>query len=156
MLFGTVKRTLLEIAGWALLVAGVAALVLPGPGLLMIFFGIAALAPHHRWAHRTLDGVERRATQAARESVATWPRIVIGVLGGVWLAVSGVVWWFGLVNMPVVSAFGVTLGPDLPFEGWGAGVVLLGSAFVAWVLIADSMRRYRFDRSAASSEPAGS
>lgn len=155
LVYGTVKRTLLEFAGWALLLAGIAALVLPGPGLLMIFFGVAVLAPHYRWAHRILDGVERRAKQAARESVETWPRIIIGVLGGVWLAVCGVVWWFGLVNIPVISAFGVTIGPDLPFEGWVTGAVLLASAVVAWVLIADSMRRYRFGAAGTSSEAPG-
>lgn len=134
----------MEIVGWVLLVAGIAALVLPGPGLLMIFFGIAALSQNYGWAHRILDGVERRAKQAARQSVETWPRIVIGVLGGAWLAACGIVWWFGLVDIPVMSAYGITVGPNLPFEGWGSGLVLLASATLAWALIVYSLRHYRF------------
>lgn len=141
---GTVKRAALEILGWVLLIAGIAALVLPGPGLLMIFFAIAALSHNHGWARRVLDPIERRAKQAARESVQNWRRIAVGVLGGVWLAACGLVWWFGLIDIPVMTVFGWTVGPDLPYEGWATGLALLTSAAVAWVLIADSMRRYRF------------
>ena len=41
---GAAKRLLLEILGWVLLLAGIAALVLPGPGLLLMFAGLAILA----------------------------------------------------------------------------------------------------------------
>ena len=45
------KRLVLEVVGWTLVVAGIAALVLPGPGLLMVFGGLAA---------RTVEGALRR------------------------------------------------------------------------------------------------
>ena len=40
---GTAKRIALESLGWLLLVLGVAALFLPGPGLLGIFAGLVNL-----------------------------------------------------------------------------------------------------------------
>jgi hypothetical protein len=41
---GAAKRLVLETLGWVLLVAGVAAIFLPGPGLLGIFAGLALLS----------------------------------------------------------------------------------------------------------------
>ena len=41
---GAAKRIVLEVVGWALLLIGVAALFLPGPGLLCIFAGLALLS----------------------------------------------------------------------------------------------------------------
>src|SRR6478752_1081133 len=49
----------LEILGWLLLAAGVAALVLPGPGLLLLALGLWVLAKNYRWADRLLDPVKR-------------------------------------------------------------------------------------------------
>ena len=41
----TAKRVVLETLGWVLLLAGVAAIFLPGPGLLGIFAGLASILP---------------------------------------------------------------------------------------------------------------
>ena len=41
------KRIALEALGWTLVLAGIAALVLPGPGLLAIFAGLFILSQHH-------------------------------------------------------------------------------------------------------------
>lgn len=51
------KSLALEIVGWVLLVAGAAALVLPGPGLLMVFSGMILLAQRYAWANRWLRPV---------------------------------------------------------------------------------------------------
>ena len=40
----TAKRVVVEGLGWILVVVGIAALVLPGPGLLALFAGVALLA----------------------------------------------------------------------------------------------------------------
>ena len=48
------KRLLLEGLGWILVVVGIAALVLPGPGLLAIFAGMALLATQYEWANAGL------------------------------------------------------------------------------------------------------
>ena len=55
--------------GVVLLVAGTLMLVLPGPGLLVIFIGLALLATEFAWARRALDrlkAVGRRGTQTLR------------------------------------------------------------------------------------------
>ena len=41
---GAAKRVVLEGLGWLLLVLGVAAIFLPGPGLLGVFAGLALLS----------------------------------------------------------------------------------------------------------------
>lgn len=45
-------------AGFALLLAGVAMLLLPGPGWAAIALGLALLAPDFPWAARALDRVK--------------------------------------------------------------------------------------------------
>ena len=45
-----VRHITMLVLGWLLVVAGVLALVLPGPGLLMVFSGLAILSQHYAWA----------------------------------------------------------------------------------------------------------
>jgi uncharacterized protein (TIGR02611 family) len=52
------------IAGFAVLLAGIALLVLPGPGWLLIFIGLAILATEYVWAERLLAAAKRKAEQA--------------------------------------------------------------------------------------------
>jgi uncharacterized protein (TIGR02611 family) len=49
-----------SVGGGALLVAGVAMLVLPGPGLLVIVAGLALLATEFAWAQRPLNAMKAR------------------------------------------------------------------------------------------------
>lgn len=60
------KRVAVAIVGFALLVIGVALLVLPGPGWLIIIAGLAVLATEFVWAERLLDGAKRQAKRAAK------------------------------------------------------------------------------------------
>ncbi len=60
--------------GTLIVLAGVAMLVLPGPGLLAIFVGLQVLAVDIRWAARAEQAVLarlRRATHKARARRAT-------------------------------------------------------------------------------------
>src|SRR6195952_6047403 len=82
----------LEILGWLLLAAGVAALILPGPGLLLLALGVWVLAKNYRWADRLLDPVKRAAYRGASESVTSWPRIIMSTLLAVALIALGVYW----------------------------------------------------------------
>ena len=153
-----VKRLVLEIVGWTLVVVGIAALVLPGPGLLMIFGGLVVLSQQYEWAERRVRPVEIRAKKAAAESVQTWPRIILSALVAGWLLFTGVVW---LVK-PAVPGWWpfdgewwswLVLGtvPDWwPFaDGWWfvgsrpMAVTLIASAAIAFVLIVYSYRAYR-------------
>ncbi len=133
------RRIVLETLGWTLVVAGIAALVLPGPGLLMLFAGMAVLSQRYTWAEKRLRPVEVQAYRAAAESVQTWPRILLSCGGALWIIATGVVW---------------TLRPEAPewwqlgerwwlLGGWPTGVTLIVSGVVALVLIAYSFRRFR-------------
>lgn len=135
----TTKRIALEIAGWVLVVVGIAALVLPGPGLLMMFAGLAILSQQYEWAERRLDPIERAAMRAAAEGVRTWPRIIASTLGALWLLGLGVFW---IVSPPAPSWWPVSDGLWL-IGGLGTGITLIASSFIAGGLIVYSYRRFR-------------
>lgn len=59
------QRVVVIVAGGALIVGGVAMLVLPGPGLLVIIAGLAVLAREFVWAERALASMKRRAASGA-------------------------------------------------------------------------------------------
>lgn len=61
------------VLGWLLVVAGVAALALPGPGLLALFAGLVLLSQQYEWARRRVEPVKRAAFRAAAESVQSSP-----------------------------------------------------------------------------------
>lgn len=58
------KRVGITIAGFAVILAGVVLLVLPGPGWLLIFVGLAILSTEYVWARRLLMTAKRKAEQA--------------------------------------------------------------------------------------------
>jgi len=58
------KRIAVSVIGFALIVAGIILLPLPGPGWLIIFAGLAVLATEYVWARRALDETKKRAGQA--------------------------------------------------------------------------------------------
>lgn len=93
------------ILGFGLVAAGIAMLVLPGPGWAAIILGLVILASEYAWARRLLDPVRRWAKRAAE--VALDPRvrrrnIVIGSAIAVVL-IAAMAWY--------VVAFGLTLAP---------------------------------------------
>jgi hypothetical protein len=53
-------RMLRLTAGWALLFAGGALLVLPGPGIPLVLGGLAILAGEYHWARRTQARIRDR------------------------------------------------------------------------------------------------
>ncbi|MEJ7845660.1 MAG: PGPGW domain-containing protein [Acidimicrobiales bacterium] len=67
------KRVAVLVLGGALVVAGLAMLVLPGPGFLVIIGGLAVLATEFAWAAYLLDNARRqykRAERATRQKLA--------------------------------------------------------------------------------------
>jgi uncharacterized protein (TIGR02611 family) len=63
-IMGNAKRIAVFVVGMVVLLAGVAMIVLPGPGLLVIIAGLAILATEFAWAERALDTAKARAAQA--------------------------------------------------------------------------------------------
>lgn len=135
---GAVKRLVLESLGWTLVVVGIAALVLPGPGLLLLFAGMAVLSQQYDWAERRLEPVKRQALKAAADGVRTVPRIVVSALGALFVAGVGVVW--GL-SPAVPSWWPLDDGLWLP-GGWGFGASLIVSSVIALGLLAYAVKRF--------------
>jgi uncharacterized protein (TIGR02611 family) len=60
------RRIGITVAGFAVLLAGVAMLVLPGPGLLVMVGGLAILATEYAWAKKPLDAMRARLARLRR------------------------------------------------------------------------------------------
>lgn len=125
------RGLLLEILGWVLVLVGLAALFLPGPGLLALFAGLALLANRYTWAEKRLAPVKKAAFKAARDGVSTTPRILISAAGAFTLIGLGVVW--GL--QPPVPSWWPLADTWWLFGGWGTGGTLIGSGIIAGALI---------------------
>jgi uncharacterized protein (TIGR02611 family) len=69
-----VWRVARNIAGFALLIAGVAMLVLPGPGWAAIALGLALLAPDFRWAESALARLKETGRHGAATARHWWRR----------------------------------------------------------------------------------
>ena len=58
------KRIAVSISGGVLVLAGLAMLVLPGPGVVVIIAGLAVLATEYVWAQRAMNFAKRKASEA--------------------------------------------------------------------------------------------
>ncbi|MEV4879117.1 TIGR02611 family protein [Streptomyces cyaneofuscatus] len=89
------------VVGLGVVVAGVLMLVLPGPGWLVIFGGMAIWATEFVWAQLVLRWTKRKVTEAAQRALDPKVRrrnIILTTVGLVIMAVLvGIyVWKFGL------------------------------------------------------------
>ena len=139
-------RVLLEAAGWLLLVGGLAAIPLPGPGLLITLAGLVLLSRRHAWAKRRVEAVRLRALHEAAKNVATKGRLVVSVVGAILVAVSGMVW---IVSPRAPGWWPLTERWWLP-GGVAVGVTQVASAVVALGLLAYSYRRFHGSPEASS------
>ncbi|MCX5587889.1 TIGR02611 family protein [Streptomyces erythrochromogenes] len=90
------------IVGLAVIAAGVAMLVLPGPGWVAIFAGLAIWATEFAWAHLVLRWTKRKVTEAAQKALDPKVRRRNIILTTVGLVVAGALigfylWKYGLV-----------------------------------------------------------
>lgn len=132
------KRIGLEIVGWTLVVAGIAALVLPGPGLLMIAGGLVLLSQQYEWAERRVEPIKREALKGAANSVETWPRIIATSTMILIIAAAGVLWFVG----PAVPGWW-PIGDRWWLPGGKAtSISQFGSAALAVLLLVWSYRRF--------------
>jgi hypothetical protein len=123
-----VKRATIALVGSVVLLVGVALLVLPGPGLLLVLAGLVILASEFPALERHVDPVRDRAMKAAEDSVSSPIRIAGSVLCGLALIAAGVVW-------------GLRVFSWLPFPGWSTGSSLILSGIVLFVLLGWSYKK---------------
>ena len=134
-----VRRVVLEVVGWVLVIAGLAALVLPGPGLLALFAGLLLLSQQYDWAARRVEPVKQRALKAAADGVESPRKIALSVLGILWLIGTGIVW---TVRPPAPGWW--------PFDdhwwllgGPATGITLIVSGLAAGAGVVYAYRHYR-------------
>jgi hypothetical protein len=107
------RRVAIEVAGWGLVLIGLAAIFLPGPGLLALFAGLAILSQQYEWAERVAGALALAA---------------VGVFWGI--GTDAPEWW------PVADKWWLV-------GGWGTGATLIGSALIALATIVYSFKRFR-------------
>src|SRR6476619_7763968 len=129
------RRVALETLGWILVVAGLAALVLPGPGLLAIFAGLVLLSQQYEWAERRVEPVTEKALKAAAESVETWPRIVLSTTIALLIIAAGLLW----IWHPPAPGWWPIAEKWWLIGGWGTG-----ATHVAWWIFAIGVTVYNY------------
>lgn len=119
------KRIFVLLIGVAFLAAGVAMLVLPGPGILVVILGLMILATEFAWAESVLDRTAETAAGAAT-------KITDDARGRYGLAVSGIAMIVGGVAVAIVWSAWRVVGVSLAVAGVIGLVVLLPSV-QSWI-----------------------
>ena len=145
------KRIVLEGLGWLLVVGGIIAMPLPGPGLLILVGGVALLAQQYEWAARRLDPVKRRALIEAARGVSGPVPLAITLTGIAVLVAAGVVWF---VQPDVPGWWPVRESWWLPGGIWTAVTQWL-SAAIALGMLVYSWRRFHGDPDAVDALRSG-
>lgn len=104
------KAAAIAVLGFALLLAGIALLVLPGPGFVLVAAGLAVLASRFSWAKKPLDYAKGKAQQGVDE-----------VARSAWRAAFALGCALILVVLGILGAIGV----QLPFLNTLTAVVLI-------------------------------
>lgn len=134
------KKAGAQVLGWVLVVAGLAAMILPGPGLLLLFAGLAILSQQFAWAERRVEPVKHQALKTAADGVSTWPRMTATILGGVLLMGLGVVWGI----RPAAPEWWPARDSWWMVGGWATGSSLIISGLSVIALFVYSYRRFRY------------
>jgi uncharacterized membrane protein len=135
----SVKTTVIAVLGGLLTLGGIALLVLPGPGFVLVAAGLAVLATRFTWAKKPLDYAKDKAQDGIEEVGKSPLRAAGAVLAALVLVVLGVL---------------ALVGVDLPFMNAFTAVVLIlsGLFLVGTVLFA---RRQEKQEQARAHRPAG-
>ncbi len=76
------RKLVILVVGVTVVLAGVALLALPGPGMIVIILGLLILATEFAWAQRLLDyAVERVAGATLKAQGSVRGRIMLGLSG---------------------------------------------------------------------------
>ena len=104
------KKFIVAVLGGLLTLGGIALLVLPGPGFVLIAAGLAVLATQFDWARKPLDYAKEKAEQGIDEVVRHPWRTVFAALCGLALLAVGVL---------------ELAGVDVPFINWLSAILLI-------------------------------
>lgn len=77
------------VVGWLLLIAGVVALVLPGPGMLLCLLGLLVLAREYAWARRSLTWARAKTQESVARSSSSRTATAASELGGLAMVLVG-------------------------------------------------------------------
>lgn len=133
------KRVIVETVGWLLVIVGLAAIVLPGPGLLILFLGLSLLATQYNWAEKRVAPVKKAAFRASRQAVESKLNVVVSVITVLIIAGVGVVW----VIHPAVPSWWPVPDHFWLFGGKAAGYTIIASAVLVTGMIACSWYEFR-------------
>jgi hypothetical protein len=118
------KRMLIFILGVSVLLAGVAMLALPGPGVVVIIVALVILATEFTWAERALDKTTGKAAGAATKVTGNKSGQLALAASGIGMIVAGVlvaVFFsnFLIVGISITIAGGISLGTLHPkVQSW--------------------------------------
>ncbi|MBB3677453.1 PGPGW domain-containing protein [Modestobacter versicolor] len=98
------KTVAIAVLGGLLTLAGIGLLVLPGPGFIVIFAGLAVLATRFSWAKKPLDYAQDKAQQGIEEVGKSPLRAAGALLAALALIAVGVLTLAGL-DLPFLNAF---------------------------------------------------
>ena len=114
-----VKKVVILLVGVTVVLAGVALLALPGPGVLVIIVGLLILSTEFEWAQRPLDiAVERAASATTSVQGSKSGRILLAISGigmiaiGIGIGVFFTRFWIAGVSIAFAGVIGLaTLHP---------------------------------------------
>ncbi len=95
------KRIAVTVVGGVLLTAGVAMLVLPGPGMVVCAAGLAVLAPEYEWARRSVDWAQDRAREGVERTGSSLLLTIGSAACGLALIAIGIA--DIIVNLPLLT-----------------------------------------------------
>ena len=95
-------RWLFVVAGFTILLAGLAMLVLPGPALAVIPIGLFVLALEFQWAETWLERSIHHADRAKQRAAETSPLMRAVTAGGTVLAIAAFVAWAIVGDIPLL------------------------------------------------------
>jgi hypothetical protein len=127
----TAKRVTVLLVGGALVLVGIALVVLPGPGLLLVLGGLLVISSEFPAVDKYIDPVQHKAMEAAETSVSSPLRLTGSILGGMALIGAGVFWG---------------VNKWLPLGGWPTGSSLILSGLVLLGLLVYSYWRVQKKR----------
>ena len=132
------RRIAVTTLGWLLTVLGLAALVLPGPGLLALSAGLVLLSREYEWARRRMRPIKAMAFREAAKGVQNKRRIAASVLGAMMLIAAGAVWGI----RPAAPEWWPWHHSWWLVGGWGTGATLMVSGACVIALLVYSYRTF--------------